>query len=158
MTTAPKKTSALKIVLIVFAVLIGLGVLGGALCIGSGVYWFQQNAPELRENATQGRDEGRTYAAIHSQNECIDEGFRRHDTCGGGMALACRTQVRVFTDVCLAEATPSAGLCDGVPGATEIMAGGQWAADYCRGRGRAGDAQCPNLVRSIVEHCARVRR
>lgn len=155
MAAAPqKKTSALKIVLIVLAVLVGLGVLGAAICIGSGYFWFQANAPELMQGAEQARSEAETFAATATQTDCVDEGFRRHDTCGAGMALSCRTSARIFTDVCLDRATPVAGFCDGVPGATEIMAGATWAASYCADQGRGQDQHCGNFVRSIVEHCA----
>lgn len=158
MTSAPRKpTSALKIVLIVLAAVVGLGLLGVLVCVGSGYLWVQQNAPALREGAEHARSEAQSFAAGHSQADCMEEGLRRHDTCGQGMAISCRTQARIFTDICLDEATPTPGLCDGVPPPMEIMAGAQWAVRYCADHGRAQDQQCGNFVRALVEHCGRAR-
>lgn len=157
MASAPKKSSGLKIVLIVLAVIVGTGLLAVVACVGSGYFWVKRNAPELMEAAEQARADAETYAATATQNECVDEGLRRHDACGQGMALSCRTQARVFTDFCLRQASATPGLCDGVPSPTEIMAGASWARRYCDERGRVGDQHCPNFVRAVVEHCGRVR-
>lgn len=147
------KRSGLKIALIIIGVCCVLALVAGLVCVGSGVVWFRNKAPELRETGQRATSEADAFAQGHTQSDCIDEGFRRHDACGAGMAFMCRTETRIFLRRCLAAATPTPGTCDGVPGATEIMAGASWSIQYCRDHGHGNDQQCTNFVRGIVEYC-----
>ncbi len=149
------KRSGLKIVLIVLGVIVGLGVVGIGACVLSGYFWFQSNVPELRATGERMTREAREYAAAHTQSECIEEGFRRNDTCGTGMEVMCRTEARIFVDRCLTEATETPGLCEGVPPPMEIMQGATWALQYCHDHGHGQDRHCSNFVRAIVEYCGR---
>lgn len=149
------KRSGLKIVLIIVGVVAALGLLGTGLCVLSGYLWFQNNAPALREAGQRGQSDALAFAAGHTQSECIDEGFRHHDACGTELALTCRAETRIFVDQCLRQASPTPGLCEGVPAPTAIMEGATWAVQYCRDHGRPNDQQCANFVRAIVEYCGR---
>ncbi len=152
------KRSGLKIALIVIGICAGLGILTVLVCAGSGYYWFKSNVPEMRETGRRAYEEGVAFAATHTQSECLDEGFRRHDGCGQGMEIMCRAEARMFLERCLADASETPGICDGVPAPTEIMAGATWAARFCAEHGRGNDQQCGNFVRAVVEHCGRVAR
>jgi hypothetical protein len=149
------KRSPWKIVLVVLGVVFLLGMLAVGVCVFSGVFWFKENVPAMREAGERAQGEATQFAVGHTQSECVDEGLRRHDNCGAGMALVCRTEVRLFLDGCLRQATPSPGLCEGVPAATEVMRSANWGAQYCRDHGRPNDQQCPNVVRAIVDYCQR---
>ncbi len=148
-----QKRSGLKIALIIIGVCLGLGLLTVLLCVGSGVYWFNKNAPEMRETGQRANDEALAFAPGHTQSDCIDEGFRKHDACGAGMAIMCRAETRIFLRRCMELATETPGVCDGVPGPTEIMPGARWSMEYCRERGHGADQQCGNFVRGVIEYC-----
>lgn len=143
-----------KKALIVFAAFAGAGLLGCVVCGVSGWLWLQSQAGEMREMGVRVQQEAAEFAASHDQLECRDEALRRSDACGAPREILCHAGTGVFLRSCLAAATPTPGLCDGVPAGTDIMAGAQWTATHCAELGRAQDASCPQLVRAIVDHCA----
>jgi hypothetical protein len=149
----PKPSNNLRIVLIVLAVIAVAALLGCGLCFGGMYFWVDQNADRLRESGQRVMAEAESFAASHSQDECIDEGLRRKDACGSGMEVICNAEAGIFLRRCLEAAAPTPGLCDGVPPPGEIMAGATWAVGYCAARGRSGDQQCAQFVRAIVEYC-----
>lgn len=151
---APPRRSGLRILLVVFAAGAGLSVLGCAVCAFSGYLWVDRNAESFRESGARIEGEAAAFAASHTQGECVDEGLARDGRCGDPMAIMCHAEARVFVSRCLATAAPTPELCDGVPPPTEIMAGAHWSVAECSRRGHAGDQQCGQLMRAIVEHCA----
>lgn len=154
-TDAEPRSSRTRKVLIVLAVLSGIGFVGCLVC-GVGVYfWAQQTAVEMRASGERVQAEATTFAAAHTQAECVDESLRRSDACGQEMAIMCRAETGVFLRRCAAAAAPTPTFCDGVPRADDLMAGANWAVAYCGQLGRSGDPHCPQLVRAVVELCSR---
>jgi hypothetical protein len=149
-----EKKSPWRTVLIVFGIGAALAACTVGGCLLFGYSWFQENLPAMREAGERGQSSAREFAATHTQAECIDEGFVHHDACGTGMEIMCRAEARVFLTECLRQATPTPGICDGVPPRTEIMATANWAVAYCRDHGHAHDQQCGNFVAGITEYCA----
>jgi hypothetical protein len=148
--------SGLKIALIIVGICMTLGCVVVLLCVGSGYFWVQNKVPEMREAGQRANDQAIAFAQGHTQSDCIDEGFRRHDACGAGIAMMCRTETRIFLERCLVEAAPTPGTCEGVPGPREFMEGARWSRQYCLDHGHGSDEQCVNFVRGLIDHCARV--
>lgn len=150
----PKKSGGVRTLVIVFAVFGAVTLLGCLACAVGGYFWVDQNAAGLREMGERVQAEASSFAATHSQEECVVDALRRDDACGEQLEIMCHAEAGVFMRACLGQATPTPGLCDGVPGPDEIMAGAQWAVAECARRGRTGDQQCAQLMRGLVEHCA----
>lgn len=155
--TRPKKGSGLRSLLVVFAIGAGVMLLGCLACGVYGYFWIDQNAAGLREVGVRAQGEADTFAASHTQAECLEDGFRRRDLCGDEMAIMCQAEAGVFVRRCIDVATPTPGLCEGVPPPDDIAAAVHWALAYCAQLGRAQDRQCPQFVRPIMEHCASAR-
>jgi hypothetical protein len=121
-----------------------------------GATWVKSNLPEMQRRGQRGQQQAAEFANGHTQQECIDEGFRRHDACGAGMEIMCRAEVRIFIDQCLRQAQETPGVCDAVPPPNEIMRSATWQLQYCRDHGHINDQNCSNYVaRPIVEYCGR---
>lgn len=147
-------SSATKKALIVLAALAGAGLLGCLVCGVSGWLWVQDKAGEMREMGVRVGNEATEFAASHAQADCLDESFRRSEACGSPAEIMCHAEVNAFLRFCLAAASTTPGLCDGVPPADDIVGSAQWAGAHCAELGRAQDPSCPRLVSGLVYHCA----
>jgi hypothetical protein len=130
---------------------------GGLVCLVCGVFGFfrlQEWGQQVQRDAQATIAEADDFARTHDQVGCRDEGLRRADLCGL-TDVNCNAQVTVFTDRCMAAATPTPGFCDGVPAQTEIMESARWAAAQCQQMGRAQDTHCTTLLQSVQRACAR---
>jgi hypothetical protein len=129
---------------------------GGLVCLVCGVFGFFRASEfmgEVQRDAVVTIQQADEFARAHDQIACRDEGLRRGDACGA-TDVNCNAQVTVFTDRCLAGATPTPGLCDGVPSPTDIMPGVTWQAAQCTQLGRPQDSHCTTLLQSIQRWCA----
>src|SRR5690242_17193889 len=100
---------------------------------------------------TQGQAQQREatqFAASHDQAQCFDEAKRRDDVCGPSTEISCHVQSGLFFDACLDAATPTPGICDGVPPSTEIMQSAQWEVGLCQGQPDNGQ-NCRNLLQTL---------
>lgn len=155
--TAPPPTSSGSRTRTALIVLAAIAALGLAACLACGVggwLWLERTAGEMRETGARVEGEAQTFAAAHTQAECVDESLRRNDLCAGDTDVMCRAQAGVFLRRCIDRAAPSPGLCDGTPRIDDIMGRAEWAVGHCRRVGRGADRSCPQLVGPIVEHCA----
>lgn len=148
------RSSGTRKALIILAALAGAGLLACLVCGVSGWLWLQGKAGEMREIGVRVGEEAAEFAATHTQADCLDESLRRSEACGSPMEIMCHAEANAFLRFCLAAASTTPGLCDGVPPASDIMAGAEWAAAYCAEIGRAQDPSCPRLVGAVVQHCA----
>ena len=134
-------------------VLIGCGsiVVLAIVVVGIGAYWFSSNKDRLVAMGKQASLEAAAFAASHSQDDCVDEGLKKIDACDG---ILCEGGAKAFTDMCIHEASPTPGLCDGVPAPTEILKAARWIQGQCGKHGRGqGDPKCSRLVQSVVTAC-----
>ncbi len=81
-------------------------------------------ADEMQRQQT----EARTWARSHTQAECMDEGMVRARGCSG---FSCQVGIQAFTSTCLSLATPTPGICDGVPHPRDMQSGGVWRNGRC---------------------------
>jgi hypothetical protein len=93
---------------------------------------------------------GRSFGLGKSDSACVDEALRR--TGRGG--LVATVDGRMFVQGCFAVAGPSAGLCQGVPPRSQIMAFARWAASDCQRRGAVDQSSCTQVMQEVAEHCA----
>ncbi len=136
---------------VVVLVIFGLLALLGVLAVGGAVWWFSANKDKFVAIAKEADESSTAFASGHDQNDCVTEGLRKNDACDG---IMCGAGAKVFTQRCIAKATPVAGFCDGVPPQGEIMATVRWVQDQCTKRGRrADDQKCTQLLQAVPEAC-----
>ena len=111
-----KPFKILAILAILFAIIVGVLFLAGRAIEGA-------SAPVV--------DEAETFGATATQDECFREATTRALKCDG---FICGGSVAVFETICLMEAKPTEGFCDGVPDPLDAAASKPWY-----------DATCPEL-------------
>ena len=141
-----------KIILAIVGVFILACLVGSVLLARFG----KQKFGEVMQEAQRQSVEARAWARTHSQGDCINEGMTRVQACP---SIQCQLAVQTFTSVCLSAASPTAGLCDGVPGPQEFMAASQWINNRCAAFNGPQSApgepsmRCRNLLPVLQRHC-----
>lgn len=141
-----------KIILAIVGVFI-LACLVGSVMLGR---FGSRKFTEVMREAQRQSAEARTWARSHSQGDCMDEGMQRAQRCPG---IQCQIALQAFTAVCLSAASPTAGLCDGVPGPQDFTASSQWINNRCAAfdgpQSAPGGAamRCRNLLPVLQRHC-----
>jgi hypothetical protein len=148
-TTPKKKTSVLKILLILF----GVGVLAVGVLVAAAVWWFSNNKDRLVAQGSAARTEGTAYAKDKTNDECVAESLHRTDACGSGEFI-CRATAGLFLDGCLHASAPSAGICRDVPLDSEIMKTVSWRAQVCQRLGHADVQACGQTLDQLQKFCA----
>ncbi len=138
-----------------------LGVLGFFVlaCIVAGVVsvtFVKKKIGNVAEEMQRQQTEARTWARGHAQAECLDQGMVRARTCAG---FTCQMGVQTFTSNCLSLATPTPGLCEGVPHPQDFQSGSIWRNGRCpiTGTQSAPDATstaCLQVMSILQAHCA----
>lgn len=136
-------------------ILIALGCGSGLviIAIGVGGYIYINNHKDAW--IAEGRktnEEGRTFAAGKSGNDCVDETLSRLKNCSG---IPCEIRVRIFLDGCLEAAAESPQLCEGVPPKSEIIRTVQWTLDQCARHGMPNSQPCSRVMQEVQKHCAK---
>lgn len=144
-----------KTALIIVLSVVGALVLLSLVCVIGGVIWFKENAEEIERDARRSTDEAAEFSSTHHQNDCVTESLRRAGQCGGGLAIMCETNTRLFLGACLEGAAPVDGFCDGVPRPSSIVDGARWAQRECANVGRPSDQRCGRLLSEIPSFCGR---
>jgi hypothetical protein len=139
----PTWLKILLLILLVLAVLLGIGVFFG-------IRWVQSKGGRLRDEGQQVMAEAREFGRGKEANACMSEAFVRLRACDG---FICEAKVNVFLKTCLEAAEVPPGFCEGVPRRDEIMAAARWTIDQCSQRGMAGDQPCNRLMRAVQEYC-----
>lgn len=138
-----------KIAIIVTVVVLGLF----GSCVGGVMWWWSENGEEFLSAARTGMADGARWGETATdQNHCIDEGVERSAGCGQ-MAISCGTQAQLFTQGCLYTAPKVEGICDGVPGPTDIMDSVSWTTENCKDRGQTLNNFCGNIFGSLQAYC-----
>lgn len=138
-----------------------LGVLGffvlacvvGAVLLGR---FAKQKLGGLVEETQRATTEARAFARAHSQGECMNEGLRRARGCTG---FQCQVATQSFTSTCLSAATPTPGICDGVPHPQDFMSSSRWLSSRCPVTGPTSvpdqaSLACRNVVPALQGYCA----
>ncbi len=143
-----------RTVTIILLVLGGFVLLGVGTC-GVAYVWFRSNEQELKAQAERLGAEAKGFAAGADKEGCLHETLRRMNACDPGelVGSVCRGKLGAFFKMCLRHARPTAGFCDGVPRASEILDTVSWSMARCEGLGRPGDQGCTRLVAEIGRHC-----
>lgn len=138
-----------KQILIVLAIALGLGGLVCVICGGFGAFRAQEWLTDMTGDARQTVAEADTFAATHDQAGCREETLRRVDACEVA-TLSCFTQGSIFLNRCFRAATPTPGVCDGVPAQGDIFGTTAWAQHECNDRGHRDDPRC-NQVQQLFQ-------
>lgn len=141
-----------KIILIVVAVVLGLGLLGGITCVAVSVLWVSNNADRFGEEGTRAMAEGEAAGRSSTAEGCVDQALERTDRCGAFDPL-CQAGISMFLRSCMAVAQPSPTLCEGVPSPFDVMRSGNWAMLFCERHGRPQNQACISTASEIQVHC-----
>jgi hypothetical protein len=137
----------LKVVLILLAVLFGLGV----ALVSASYVWWTKNKDQLMAQGKAAQLEGESFGRDHLADACLDEAMSRNASCGG---LMCEIRTKLFLSGCLAVSKERPGFCDRVPSSSEIIVSARWALAQCEARHRS-DQACPRLLQELQVHCRR---
>jgi len=101
-----------------------------------------------------GRADGERWVAGHTQADCLAEGLRRDAPCH---RIACKVPTQAFVEVCLARATPTPGLCDGVRPPADDEEDTRWREERCRQTHPEAVRECFNFIPLLQLHCTQRR-
>lgn len=141
-----------KIILAIVGVFI-LACLVGSVVLAR---YGKQKFGEIVQEAQRQTAEARTWARAHSQGDCMNEGLSRVQACP---SLQCQIAVQTFTSTCLTAASPTPGLCEGVPSPQDFMGTSQWINTRCSAFNGPNSVpgepsmRCRNLLPVLQRHC-----
>ncbi len=107
---------------------------------------------ELKAQGDAAKAEGAAWAVGRDQAACVTEALARSAK-ESDTAITYHALNGVWLQTCLGAATPTPGLCDGVPSTDAITETVTWRLAYCEARGRGQDQSCQRLLSSIQDHC-----
>ena len=141
------KAAKVALIAVGVAVLIMVG-----LTIAGSMWLKSQGGLEgLADKAESSMREGREFAFDgHEQSECLGGALDASEGCSG---IKCAVQAQLWARGCLEVATPTAGLCDEIPGPFEIMQTARWQLSVCEEHGRAHDQTCQQTVSVLQQFC-----
>ncbi len=150
---AESKGKTVKILLIVmFCLVASVGT-----CIGGFAWWVKANKDELgvlgdvlMAKADDVKAEAKAFATTVDQNGCVNHAFRVLKKKGGFMA---EVNNGLFMVTCLEAATPSPGICNGVPPTGNILESVGFQATFCADRGALNMQACGRLVSRLQGFC-----
>jgi hypothetical protein len=124
-------------------------------CIGGAMWWWSENKDGLINATKAGMAEGARYGeSAESQLACIDEGLERSAACGR-MQITCGTGAQMFTQGCLYTAPASEGICDDVPGPTDMIDTVSFQTGQCKDRGQTLNDFCGSVMSALQVYCDR---
>ena len=140
----------------IFLIICGVCVVGFIAMIVAGVVWFNANKDELatdfKAKVEEIHAEASTFAQATDQQGCLDEAVRRASACGGFSPM-CEAHAGIFGRICLDEARPTAGLCNGVPKPDAIMDTVTWAAEVCTKYEGVPMDRCQRIYQPLQKFC-----
>jgi len=139
----------LKVILIIIFVFLALFIVGGFFTYR----WVSANKGRLMAAGKEMQAEGANFGRGKDGAQCVDEALRRLHADAG---LTGQIKVRIFTQGCLAAASPSPELCAGAPRRSEIMASANWAVQECKKRHVQEDQACSSIMQEVQQHCERM--
>ncbi len=141
-----------KQILIVLVIAAGVGALACLVCGVGGYFRAQEWLTDMTGDARQTIEEASAFAATHDQAACREETLRRVDACEVA-TLSCFTQGSIFLNRCFRAATPTPGICDGVPAQGDIFGSASWAQHECNDRGHRDDPRCNQVQQLFQQVC-----
>lgn len=136
----------------VILVLVLVGILAVASLIGIGVYVWKQRGPQFVADIKEGDREGREFGEGTDNQECVDEGARRHRR---GEGFGDFLKSGIFLQSCLQASRETPGFCEGVPGPLEFTKTIQWRREQCQKYGLTEAQQCGNFFQQVQQFCER---
>ncbi len=128
----------LKIFLVVGLVFI----LGAASCAGLASYAMKDSKAVL--------EDAQAFADTHDQYECESAAFDKVEACDGTI---CIVKAAAWHGICLTQATPNPGYCDGVPNPNHTVASEAWYAETCAKVQMDNDDNCHAILGATQALC-----
>lgn len=138
----------------IFAIVAGALAAFFLVVAGIGAYWWAHQGSAWFAEGKAAFEEGRALGPSGDSPMCLEHSLDRFGGCQG---MGCELSVLVFLNACLAEATPSAEFCDGVPAQTALFESVSWRSDRCDAAGYPGDT-CEQLFASVQGYCDGLQR
>ena len=113
-----------------------------ATCAGVGAYAAKDMKGMVKEVEA--------FAAENDQYGCEAAAFDKAETCNGTI---CLVKVAAWHGLCLAEATPNTGYCDGVPHPDDTAASEGWYASTCAKVEMPNDEHCHIVLGATQGMC-----
>ena len=137
-----------------------LWIVGGfavlfVVAVVAAITWVSRGGSGAMQRAMDADAEGKRLGALVEARTCVDSAFAHHAR-GEGNSIMGVVAERVMLQSCLRASRPTAGMCDSVPPARDIMRAGTWAAIECRNRGLT-DMYCAQLPQEVLAYCGRKR-
>jgi hypothetical protein len=147
MGTSSKKLPAWAIVLLLLA---GSALIGALALVGLGAFlWSKKDV--LVATGKEAFAEADTFAAHHSQKECVDQAFADFAHCPG---FKCELRTSLFVERCMKNAEASPAFCAEVPKPSNIFGVSTWAIQSCNQRGFYGANQsCVRIMQHVSSGC-----
>ncbi len=117
-------------------------VLGAASCAGLASYAVKDSKALFTD--------AQSFADTHDQYECESASFDKAEACGGTL---CLVKVAAWHSLCLTEATPNVGYCDGVPSPNHPVASEAWYAEACAKVQMDNDDTCHVILGATQALC-----
>ena len=142
-----------KPVKILIAVLAGC-ILFAVVVFAAAGYWLSRNKEALQGAAADVVEDVERFAEGKSQQDCLDEAFRRAEVCGA-WRIICQVENQHFFAVCLEITAPTPGLCDGVPPSDAILESVQYRLAQCPPAKtvKMGNAACGQIHERLQKWC-----
>ncbi|HEX2571773.1 MAG TPA: hypothetical protein VH877_19610 [Polyangia bacterium] len=138
----------LKILLIVM----GVGILLMATCVGGATLWFRAHEDELRQSSKKMKAEGEVYGRSSTDSGCLAETKRRLDA---SESLLDQVGIRLFLRACLGTARPTPEFCKDAPAPDAILPTMMWLQKVCSELDAKDPQACTRTVQDIPAHCAK---
>src|SRR5262249_16806228 len=123
---------------------------------GACYFWFKSNSEEWMKQGKQVKEDAETFAASHTDEECLDSALERVDVCETKSPVeagVCGGMVNVFLENSMPPPKQPAAVCEGVPKQLNIMEIATWAVSACTSKNRAGNQACARLMQSLQRTC-----
>jgi hypothetical protein len=115
---------------------------------GAGGWWlWTRYGADIKGELDRVRDDARSFAAAHEQDDCVPEAFTRLDDC---KSTWCKLQLPLFTRECLDRAEPSPKLCESLP--DSLPAALVWPTTSCVDIAAEPEI-CQRILRELATHC-----
>lgn len=134
--------------------LIVLGLcFGGMVGLGVAAYlWVDSNKGRFKDKIMEVAEEATAFAETTDQAGCMAEAEARGKACGA-FGLKCEMKAVMFLRICLEEAEPTPGFCDGVPPESDIIESAKWTLEQCGAADTVHNNRCSRLQKPRQGFC-----
>jgi hypothetical protein len=133
-------------------IVMGVGILMMATCVGGATLWFRAHKDELVQTGKKMQQEGEVYGRSSTDSGCLTEARRRLDA---RVSLVEEVGIRLFLSACLGTARPSPEFCKDVPGEDSILQSATWAGKVCSESNAKDPQACGRTMRAVQTYCAK---